>query len=145
MCFITETRILFVCPEDISRSLISNVRGKRSIVRVDYLWQERVPVPAPGSGSGFVVRFRWWRRLAASASWSSFPCQFISTFSNFSFKSSCQFFIFSIKVSFSNTESLSHRFVSLNMLSCLLLLSFPSSHVPRCEIRSSFHSLQFFT
>jgi hypothetical protein len=38
MCFVAETQILFVCLEDTSGSLTSNLRGKRSIVRVDYLY-----------------------------------------------------------------------------------------------------------
>jgi hypothetical protein len=43
MCFVTEIRILFVSLEDISGSLASNLRRKRSIVRVDYLSHDWTP------------------------------------------------------------------------------------------------------
>jgi hypothetical protein len=38
MPFVMETRILFVCLEDISGSLTSNLKGKRFIVRIDHLY-----------------------------------------------------------------------------------------------------------
>jgi hypothetical protein len=52
MCFVTETRILFVCLEDISGSFISNLRGQRSVVRIDYLYAIR-GLPPFGA---FIVR-----------------------------------------------------------------------------------------
>jgi hypothetical protein len=41
MRFATETRILFVCLEDMSGSLTSNLRRKRPSVRVNYLYRSR--------------------------------------------------------------------------------------------------------
>jgi hypothetical protein len=51
MCFLTEIRILFVYLEDSSGPLTSNLRRKRSIVRVDYL--------SKNSPNGW-----WWARCS---------------------------------------------------------------------------------
>jgi hypothetical protein len=55
MCFVTETRILFVCLEDISGSLTSDLRGKRFIVCVDYIWTIRLVKDEEFTGSSLFL------------------------------------------------------------------------------------------
>jgi hypothetical protein len=52
MCFVTEISILFVSLEDISGSPTSNLRRKRSIARVDYLYNDWIRCP-----SSFIFEF----------------------------------------------------------------------------------------